>query len=66
MGRRPEVFRQEVIAALKILEDGNATRAEMRSSWAGAMGYTQFLPSDFEKNASISTATAARHVEHGS
>jgi lytic murein transglycosylase len=51
MGRRPEVFRQEVIAALKILEEGNATRAEMRSSWAGAMGYTQFLPSDFEKYA---------------
>jgi hypothetical protein len=40
-----------VIAALKILEEGNATRAEMRSSWAGAMGYTQFLPSDFEKYA---------------
>ena len=51
MGRRPDVFRQEVIAALKILEEGNATRAEMRSSWAGAMGYTQFLPSDFEKYA---------------
>jgi lytic murein transglycosylase len=51
MGRRPEVFRQEVIAALKILEEGNATRAEMRSSWAGAMGYTQFLPTDFEKYA---------------
>ena len=51
MGRRPDVFRQEVIAALKILQEGNATRAEMRSSWAGAMGYTQFLPSDFEKYA---------------
>ncbi len=51
MGRRPDVFRQEVIAALKILEDGHATRADMRSSWAGAMGYTQFLPSDFEKYA---------------
>ena len=51
MGRRPEVFRQEVIAALKILEEGHATRAEMRSSWAGAMGYTQFLPSDFDKYA---------------
>ena len=49
MGRRPEVFRQEIIAALKILEEGHATRAEMRSSWAGAMGYTQFLPSDFDK-----------------
>ena len=51
MGRRPEVFRKEVIAALKIMEEGHATRAEMRSSWAGAMGYTQFLPSDFEKYA---------------
>ncbi len=49
MGRRPEVFRKEIIAALKILEEGHATRAEMRSSWAGAMGYTQFLPSDFDK-----------------
>jgi lytic murein transglycosylase len=51
MGRRPEVFRDEVIAALKILEEGHATRAEMKSSWAGAMGYTQFLPSDFDKYA---------------
>jgi lytic murein transglycosylase len=51
MGRRPEVFRKEVIAALKILQEGHASRAQMRSSWAGAMGYTQFLPSDFEKYA---------------
>jgi lytic murein transglycosylase len=51
MGRRPEKFREEVVAALKILEQGHATRAEMKSSWAGAMGYTQFLPSDFEKYA---------------
>ncbi|MGA7458438.1 MAG: lytic murein transglycosylase [Methyloceanibacter sp.] len=51
MGRRPDVFRQEVVAALKIMQEGHATRAEMRSSWAGAMGYTQFLPSDFEKYA---------------
>jgi lytic murein transglycosylase len=51
MGRRPDEFRQEVISALKILDEGHATRAEMRSSWAGAMGYTQFLPSDFDKYA---------------
>jgi len=51
MGRRPEEFRQQMIVALKILEEGHATRAEMKSSWAGAMGYTQFLPSDFEKHA---------------
>jgi lytic murein transglycosylase len=51
MGRRPEVFREEVIGALKIMQEGHATRSQMRSSWAGAMGYTQFLPSDFDKYA---------------
>jgi lytic murein transglycosylase len=48
MGRRPEEFTKQFIAALKILQEGHATRAAMRSSWAGAMGYTQFMPSDFE------------------
>ncbi|HEY8263327.1 MAG TPA: lytic murein transglycosylase [Methyloceanibacter sp.] len=48
MGRRPEEFTKQFIAALKILQQGHATRASMRSSWAGAMGYTQFMPSDFE------------------
>jgi lytic murein transglycosylase len=51
MGRRPEEFRAQLVGALKILELRHATRAEMKSSWAGAMGYTQFLPSDFEKYA---------------
>jgi lytic murein transglycosylase len=51
MGRRPDEFRPQLILALKMLEEGRATRAEMKSSWAGAMGYTQFLPSDFEKYA---------------
>jgi lytic murein transglycosylase len=48
MGRRPEEFTKQLIAALKILQDGHASRAQMRSSWAGAMGYTQFMPTDFE------------------
>jgi lytic murein transglycosylase len=48
MGRRPEEFRTELIAILKIIENKHATRAELRSSWAGAMGYTQLLPTDFE------------------
>jgi len=48
MGRRAEEFRPQLIGALKIIELGHATRAEMKSSWAGAMGHTQFLPGDFE------------------
>src|SRR5882724_13166061 len=49
-GRRKEQYRTEFILALKILGDGNATRKDMRSSWAGATGLTQFLPSEFYKH----------------
>ena len=51
MGRRQEKFRDELIVALGILQEGHITRAGMRSSWAGAMGHTQFLPSDFRNYA---------------
>jgi len=51
VGRRKEQFREEFLYALKILQDGHAKPAEMRSSWAGAMGLTQFLPSEFYKHA---------------
>jgi lytic murein transglycosylase len=46
-GRRKDKFRREFVLALKMLQEGVVTRAEMRSSWAGAMGQTQFLPSDY-------------------
>jgi lytic murein transglycosylase len=46
-GRRKDMFRQEFLLALKILQEGHVSLAAMRSSWAGAMGHTQFLPSDF-------------------
>jgi lytic murein transglycosylase len=49
VGRRKEHFRDEFVLALKMLEDGVVKRSEMRSSWAGAMGLTQFLPSEFYK-----------------
>ena len=45
LGRRKDQFRQEFLLALKMLQEGHATPADMRSSWAGAMGHTQFLPS---------------------
>jgi lytic murein transglycosylase len=51
LGRRKEQFRQEFIQALKILEEGHVGLADMKSSWAGAMGHTQFLPSDFYRHA---------------
>ena len=46
-GRRKDMFRNELIHALKLLEDGILTRETMKSSWAGAMGLTQFMPSEY-------------------
>ena len=51
MGRRREKFREELLIAIGILQDGHVSPARMRSSWAGAMGHTQFLPSGFRKYA---------------
>jgi lytic murein transglycosylase len=50
-GRRKDLFRQEFLLALKMLHEGHISRGEMKSSWAGAMGLTQFLPTDFYKYA---------------
>ena len=50
-GRRKDMFRQELLYALKMLEEGHVKLADMRSSWGGAMGLTQFLPSEFYQHA---------------
>jgi lytic murein transglycosylase len=47
LGKRKETFRREFLLALKMVQEGHVRPADMRSSWAGAMGQTQFLPSDF-------------------
>ena len=47
-GKRKEFFQNEFIYALKMLQDGTP-RADMRSSWGGALGMTQFLPSEYYK-----------------
>jgi membrane-bound lytic murein transglycosylase B len=44
---RPDYFRDELIAALTILQDGHIARAQMVGSWAGAMGQPQFMPTNF-------------------
>jgi lytic murein transglycosylase len=50
VGRRKDKYRDEFILGLKMLSDGVVTRKDMRSSWAGATGLTQFLPSEFYKH----------------
>jgi lytic murein transglycosylase len=48
VGKRKEFFQNEFLYALKMLQDGTP-RADMRSSWGGALGLTQFLPSEYYK-----------------
>jgi membrane-bound lytic murein transglycosylase B len=48
---RGDYFRDELLAALAILQNGDITPREMRGSWAGAMGQTQFMPSSFNNYA---------------
>lgn len=46
-GRRAAFFEAQLLAALKILDQGDVSVADMRGSWAGAMGHTQFMPTSW-------------------
>ncbi|HRK18632.1 MAG TPA: lytic murein transglycosylase, partial [Hyphomicrobiaceae bacterium] len=49
--RRSEMFREELFAALTIIDRGDLVPEEMISSWAGELGQTQFLPTHYAKSA---------------
>ena len=51
MSERPEFFRQELLAALKIAQSGKIPAAKMKSAWSGAMGHPQFMPTAYVKHA---------------
>lgn len=51
MSTRAPYFTRELIAALQIAEAGHAPERTMKSSWAGALGQPQFMPSSFLKYA---------------
>jgi len=46
-GRRAELFRRELLAALEIVERGERDPDRLLGSWAGAMGQCQFMPSSY-------------------
>jgi lytic murein transglycosylase len=46
-GRRREWAETQLISAARIITRGDATRAQLRGSWAGAMGHTQFIPETY-------------------
>ncbi|OWF80895.1 lytic murein transglycosylase [Yersinia rohdei] len=46
-GRREAFFTKELIAALQIIQQGKVDDPQLKGSWAGAMGQSQFMPSSF-------------------
>jgi membrane-bound lytic murein transglycosylase B len=51
IGRRQKYFRDEFLSALEILHRGDLRPEQMRGSWAGAFGPTQFMPTAFKRYA---------------
>ena len=47
--RRADMFKAELMDALRIVERGDIAPAEMRGAWAGEIGQTQFMPSSYIK-----------------
>ena len=47
--RRSDMFRAELLDALRIVERGDLSPGEMRGAWAGEIGQTQFMPSSYIK-----------------
>ena len=46
-GRRRDWAETQLMAAAQMISEGAATRAQLRGSWAGAMGHTQFIPETY-------------------
>lgn len=49
--RRSDLFKAELMDALRIVERGDLAPSEMRGAWAGELGQTQFMPSSYIKYA---------------
>ncbi|WP_207458106.1 lytic murein transglycosylase [Azospirillum sp. SYSU D00513] len=61
-GRRATYFRNELLAALKILDSGDIPLERMSGSWAGAMGQTQFMPTVFLAHAADEDGDGRRDI----
>jgi lytic murein transglycosylase len=49
--RRPERFREQLLGALRLYDNGDLEREDMRGAWAGEIGLTQFLPKEYFESA---------------
>jgi membrane-bound lytic murein transglycosylase B len=62
--RRSAFFRAELLHALTILEQKHLPAAEMKGSWAGAMGQMQFMPSTFLRYAVDADGDGRKDIWH--
>jgi lytic murein transglycosylase len=62
--RRPDKFRGELLAALRIIDRGDMAPGEMHGAWAGEIGQTQFLPSSYLKYAVDYDGNGRRDLIH--
>jgi len=60
--RRAAFFEGQVIAALKIVQNGDTHLNALSGSWAGAMGHTQFMPGSFLDHAVDWTGDGRRDI----
>jgi len=49
--RRPDKFREQLIGALKLYDNGDLELSDMKGAWAGEIGHTQFLPKEYYETA---------------
>jgi len=61
-GRRGAFFEAQLMDALSILQSGDTTARQMKGSWAGAMGHTQFMPSSYLEHAQDFTGDGRRDI----
>ena len=61
-GRRGRFFERQLVAALKILQNGDIAPEYLMGSWAGAMGHTQFIPTSYEAYAVDFTGDGRRDI----
>ncbi|MEM6889291.1 MAG: lytic murein transglycosylase [Pseudomonadota bacterium] len=61
-GRRGAFFEKQLLASLRILQNGDIAAGKMTGSWAGAMGHTQFIPTSYEAFAVDFTGDGQRDI----
>ena len=61
-GRRGAFFEGQLVAALRILQNGDVSADRMTGSWAGAMGHTQFIPTSYLEYAVDFTGDGRRDI----